>query len=195
MSLGTSAALSKPLCALSEPLFGVCAACSFAGGVFGAQAGAAGEAKICCFLLVQRAGPCLPHCFRATSEGKLIQGGKSIIPRCSRDHCRDSSWHLHDLPQTDLSLPRVEEHLQQDWRTPGRDRSHGALLEQVRFESTAGRAGHSRTRSCPGIGRQQCQGHAADCSEGLHGGELVFPSSLTLHVTRLRTEHSQSHCP
>lgn len=45
MSLGTSAALSKPLCALSEPLFGVCAACSCTGGVFGAQAGAAGEGR------------------------------------------------------------------------------------------------------------------------------------------------------
>lgn len=88
MSLGTPAALSKPLWAPSEPFFGVCAACSHAEDVLGAQAGAAGEGR-----RQSSASSCpskglvTAHLrrllfFRATSQGKLIQVGKIITPRC-----------------------------------------------------------------------------------------------------------------
>lgn len=189
MSLGTSAALSKPLWALSEPLFGVCAACSCSGGVLGAQAGAAGEgrrkssASSCpCKELVRRL-----LFFQATSEwGKVLsQGVEELISERAqaRGVCRSSLTQIY---------------LSQGWRSTcsraggpqAQTDPTGLCRDRSGLESTAGRAGHSRTRSCQGILRQQCQGHAADCSEGLHGGELAFPSSLTPHVTRLRTEHA-----
>jgi len=61
---------------------------------------------------------------------------------------------------SDRYLSRVEEQgdPQRDRRTLGRDRSHRALQEQVRLESTADRAGDVRTRSCQGICKQPLPG-------------------------------------
>lgn len=183
-----------PRCSLRAPFWGVCCLLLHWGCVWGSGWSSRGrqEAKLCHLLPMQSAGHCLPQetaLLPGYIRGKTDTSGENYYPKVLRSLFLRKLLALARSP-SDRSVSLKSGEAPAAGGGPQAGQVPRALQEQVRSESTAGRAGHSGTRSCQGAGRQQCQGHAADCSEGLHGGELAFPSSLTLHVIWLRTEHS-----